>query len=511
MDKKRSLLNVIVSIVFRVLLIVSNLLVRRYLIRFIGNDVNGINSLYLSVVGVLAVAELGVGEAITFCMYKPIVEGDTIKVSALYNLFKRIYFIIGLVICFAGCGVMPFLPYLAKGYSTVNVNLYLTFGLMLASVVITYFFSAKISLINAYKDNYITTTINSCGQLLQQVLQIIVLFLTQSFVWYLCCRIVAALLQWIATELITQKKYSAILQNPKARIDGETKTEVVKNVKALFAHKIGGVLVNTIDSIIISAFIGVSMLGKYSNYTTIMTAMVGTIVLFFTPLTSILGHAFVEDKVAFKEHYDFFYVMNFMLGCVFFLGYYAVIDDLVALLFGRGLELDKSVSFVITVNYFIQFMRQATLLFKNSSGMFYYDRWKPLAEGFSNLILSILFVMLFKKIAGESFAVVGVIVATIITNLSICHIVEPAVLYKHAFNEPVKKYYLRNYSCMALFVLLLSVLHVCMVSMGNLWLELLINGCIAVGIAFVPFVVTILMNKKFRSRVSNFFGSRIVK
>lgn len=511
MDKKQSVLNVTVSIFFKIVLLISNLLVRRYLIRFIGNDVNGINSLYLSIIGVLAVAELGIGGAITYCMYKPIVEGDTVKVSALYNLFQRIYGLIGLVICIAGCGVMPFLPYLAKGYSTVNVNLYLTFGLMLASVVITYFFSAKISLINAYKDNYITTTINSCGQLLQQVLQIIVLFLTQSFVWYLSCRIVAALLQWIATELITQKKYSVILQNPKARIDGETKTEVVKNVKALFAHKIGGVLVNTIDSIIISAFIGVSMLGKYSNYTTIMTAMMGTIVLFFTPLTSILGHAFVENKVAFKEHYDFFYVMNFMLGCVFFLGYYAVIDDLVALLFGRGLELDKSVSFVITVNYFIQFMRQATLLFRDASGTFYYDRWKPLAEGFSNLILSILFVMLFKKIAGESFAVVGVIVATIITNLSICHIVEPAVLYKHAFNESVKKYYLRNYSCMALFVLLLAVLHVCMVAMGNLWLELLINGCIAVGIAFVPFVATILMNKKFRSRVSNFFGSRIVK
>ena len=368
-DKKRSVLNITISIFFKIVLLISNLLVRRYLIRFIGNDVNGINSLYLSVIGVLAVAELGVGEAITFCMYKPIVEGDTIKVSALYNLFKRIYFIIGLVICFAGCGVMPFLPYLAKGYSTVNVNLYLTFGLMLASVVITYFFSAKISLINAYKDNYITTTINSCGQLLQQVLQIIVLFLTQSFVWYLSCRIVAALLQWIATELITQKKYSVILQNPKARIDGETKTEVVKNVKALFAHKIGGVLVNTIDSIIISAFIGVSMLGKYSNYTTIMTAMVGTIVLFFTPLTSILGHAFVENKEAFKEHYDFFYVMNFMLGCVFFLGYYAVIDDLVALLFGRGLELDKSVSFVITVNYFIQFMRLRNFLFINITTM----------------------------------------------------------------------------------------------------------------------------------------------
>ena len=153
MDKKRSIINISVSIAFKVLLLVGNILVRRFLIKYIGNDVNGLNSLYLSIIGFLAVAELGIGTAITFCMYKPIVDGDNDKVAALYGLFKKVYLIIGAIIAAGGCLIMPLLPYLAKDHN-VDVNLYLTFALMLVSVVITYAFSAKVSLVNAYKNNY---------------------------------------------------------------------------------------------------------------------------------------------------------------------------------------------------------------------------------------------------------------------------------------------------------------------------------------------------------------------
>lgn len=498
MEKKRSILNVAISIIFKIVLLISNLLVRRYLIRYLGNDINGLNSLYLSIIGVLAVAELGVGDAITFCMYKPIVEGDTKKIASLYSLFKKVYLIIGLIIAVAGCLLMPFLPYLAKGYTDLDVNLYLTFGLMLASVVVTYLFSANTSLMNAYRDNYITTTITSSGQLFQHCLQFIVLFLTQSFVWYLICRIVSAGVQWLLTEIVTRKKYSPIRSYVGVHIDKDTKNGIIKNVKALFMHRIGGVLVNTIDSIVISAFIGVAILGKYSNYTTIMTAMTGTITLFFTPLTSTIGHLFVQDKNAFIRYYNFFCTMNFALGCIFFLGYYSVIDNLIMLFFGEGLELEKSISFVITVNYFIQFMRQSTLLFRDASGTFYYDRWKPLAEGLSNLVLSIVFVILFQNFVSDNFAVVGVIMATIITNVFICHIVEPHVLHKHAFHASAKKYYLRNYCYMAMFVILLIILDFCMVTIENKWLELLINGSIAIGLAFIPIITIFCGDKDFR-------------
>lgn len=497
MDKRRGILNVIVSIIFRVAILVANILVRRYIIKFVGNEINGLNSLYISILDFLSVAELGVGSAITFCMYKPIVEGDNDKVAALYGLFTKLYLIIGGIILVGGCAIMPALPYLAKDYQTVDVNLYLTFGLMLASVVLSYVFSSKTSLINAYKNNYITTTISSVGILVQCGMQIAVLVCAQSFVWFLICRIIAIVLQWAATEIFARVRYKDILGN-KQKIDAETKKEVTKNVKAMFMHKIGGILVNTADSLIISAFIGVIILGKYSNYTTIVVSMTSVLGLCFTPLTSVIGHMCVEENgTTIKKYYTFFHTFNFILGTVFFLGYYAVVNDLIGIFFETGgvdLQLAHAVTYVITLNYFIQFMRQAANLFRDATGTFYNDRWKPLVEGSVNIGLSILFVLVFP----EEYNVVGVIAATIITNLLICHIVEPHVLYKYAFHAPAKRYYIRNYTYMAGFCLALVALHFSLQSFDNRWIDLLVNGCIAVSIAVIPCTIAVLANKDFR-------------
>lgn len=96
-------------------------------------------------------------------------------------------------------------------------------------------------------------------------------------------------------------------------------------------------------------------------------------------------------------------------------------------------------------------MRNAALLFRNASGIFYYDRWKPIAEGVVNLALSLLFVMVFP----EEYRVVGVIVATIITNLLICDTVEPFVVFKHVFGQKPGKFYVKNYTYIGLFIVAL--------------------------------------------------------
>ena len=183
MDKKKSLLNVFVSVGFKIITMIMVILVKRVLIDICGNEVNGLNALYLSVVGFLSVAELGVGSAITFCMYKPIVEGNVRKVSALYGLFQRVYCIIGVVILLVGLVLTPFIHYLAADYTSLDINLSSTFVLMLISVVVSYFFGAKTALINAYKNNYITTAISSSGIILQYILQIATLVWTRSFVY----------------------------------------------------------------------------------------------------------------------------------------------------------------------------------------------------------------------------------------------------------------------------------------------------------------------------------------
>lgn len=488
MDIKKGKLNVSISIAFKIITMVMSVVVKMALVRICGNEVNGLNSLYISIIGVLSVAELGIGSAITFSMYKPIVEGDDVTVSALYHLFERLYLLIGSIIFVGGLIITPFLPFFAKDYTELNVNMYVTFLLILVSVILTYLFSAKTSLINAYKNNYITTAITQGGVTFQYFLQIAVLLLTKSFICYLICRIIAVALQWSITEVITKKKYGAIIK-AKAKLDQATKAGVKRNVKAMFMHKIGYVLVNTVDSIVISAFVGVVSLGEYSNYILILSSMTGIITLVFTSLTSVIGHLCVEeDKETAKKYCESFHLLNFIIGTVFFLGYYAVADNLIALLFSAELIASKSVSFVITLNGFVQFMRRSTLMFRDATGSFYADRWKPLVEGICNIVLSIVFV--------RFFGVVGVLIATIITTLLICHIVEPYVLYQNAFGQSPRKYYLKNYVMILSFGFTLIVLNSCLPIGSNGLLQLLTNGVISVVFSLLLSGGILLANRK---------------
>jgi peptidoglycan biosynthesis protein MviN/MurJ (putative lipid II flippase) len=145
-------------------------------------------------------------------------------------------------------------------------------------------------------------------------------------------------------------------------------------------------------------------------------------------------------------------------------------------------------------------MRNAARLFRDSTGTFYNDRWRPLVEGIINIVLSILFVL----ILPEGYRVVGVIVATIITNMFICHIVEPHVLYKYAFKRNAKGYYIRNYLYIVIFTAALIGLNFCMVSLENQWLELLANGCISVAISLGISIVAICLNRDFRHYIGVF-------
>ena len=264
-DSSNAKKNVIISILFKIILLILSLVARRFLINYVGNDANGLNSLFISIVGFLGITELGISTAIIYCMYEPIAINDVSRIRQLYTLFKRIYLIIGLIVLATGLIVLFLLPILSKGYDDITI-LYTSYLLSLFAVVITYFYSAKMSLINAYKNNYISTLISSIGLIIQYISQIVILIITKSFIYYCVCKIVASLIQYVLFSLYNKHKD---ITSHNEKIEPELKTKVVKNVRAMFLHKIGDVIFGTVDSLVISAIIGVVVLGYYSNYLTI--------------------------------------------------------------------------------------------------------------------------------------------------------------------------------------------------------------------------------------------------
>lgn len=500
MDKKRGVLNISASVASRILLLFIALFIRRLLIQNIGNDVNGLNSLYTSIIGLLSVAELGVGSAIVFSMYRPIVDGDDRTVGALFCLYKKLYRIIGAVIFIAGSVVMPFLPRLINDYESIGVNVYITFFLTLVSVTLSYLYSAKTSLIEAHKNNYITTGIATISRLLRYILQIAAILIWKSYTVYLTCQVIETVVIWVMTERTVRRMYPEIIcMNEK--LNDDTSREVEKNIKAMFMHKIGAVLVGAIDSLVISAFIGVVILGKYSNYTVLAGVVSSIIALFFTPLTSVIGHmCAVSPKEDIKRYFGYFYSINYILGVVFFMGYYAVIDDAVTLFFGKGLDLPEAVAYLISLNQFIGYLRYAQLTFRDAAGVFYYDRWKPLVSSMSNLGLSILLV----KILPQDYALAGVIIATIITWMLICDTVEPYILYRHVFRQSPAGFICRNYVYIVLFAAGLLIMDGVRLSFERVWVELIFNGMISLGVSGGLLLLTGLIDRRFRENGRTF-------
>lgn len=476
-DKKKSLLNISVAIFFKILLLIFSFWVRRLLIQYLGNEYNGINSLFTSIIGILSIAELGVGSAITFCMYRPIVEKNDAKIAALYNLFRKLYSIIGIIILVAGLVVSIFLPYLAKDYTISSGELYRYFYLFLLSSVLTYFFGAKTSLICAHKNNYISTTIASLVCIFQQIIQILGLIYFRSFYIYLIAKSIDAVVQYIFLTIYCERYYKKYIHT-KNVLQEQEKKDVKKNIAALFLHQITAMIFSSVDNLVISAMFGVIILGKYANYYLILSSMNEVIKLIFTSLTSIIGQLIVKkEKREINRIYSMFNNLNIIVGFVFYLGYYAIINELITFCFGDDLLLDTTLVILLTCTYFIQYLRQACANFKDSAGLFYKDRYIAVITAFSNVVLSIIFAYL--------FGIYGVLLATLLIIVLIYHPVDSYILHKYLFER--KPYWDLMHKLVAIIVFVGAVflMHYVHIKNDKLIIEIIENGFVSVGISLV--------------------------
>lgn len=491
MDKKKAFLNITISLSAKIVTLVVVFFARRFLIIHLGNDANGLYSLFISILGFLSLAELGIGAAITFSMYRPIVENDTVKLAALYHLSKKIFTIIGMVIFTVGLLLTPLIPMLAKDYAFSNI-IYFDYVLYLLATTITYFFACETTLINAYKNNYITSSIRSIGLALEGVLQIIIVYQGGGFTLFITVIVVSNILQWLATRL-SFKPYKANL-SIKHRLDTSSKQMLLNNTFAMFLHKIGGVLIYSSSNIIISAFLGVYILGIYSNYLLITSGINTIVFLFFTSILSILGHFYVEKtKKEYFELFNIIYTIGIVLGAFIYLGFYATADIFIASFFGQEFLIDKTTLFLIAVYNFAQFVRQPVLIFKDASGNFYRDRFKPIFEGIVNLVLSIVLV--------NHLGINGVLIALIFTNIAIGQVIESHVLFKYGFELKVLKYNINNFLYFIVFCFTLLSFSILSIKDTPIMIYIIQSVLASLVISILYVFIFFLFNKNFRNAI----------
>lgn len=501
MRAQNSIKNTIISIIMSIATILIGLVTQKIFINVLGTEYLGLNGLFTNILSMLAIAELGIGSAIIYSLYKPIAEKNIEKIKALMNFYKKSYRYIAILVTLIGILIIPFLNVIV-GENNIQSNIIIIYLLFLSDTVVSYLLTYKRSILYASQKTYIINIIHILYLILMNGLQIIILFYTQNYILYLIIKIVFRILENIIITIIADKMYPYIKQKNNSKIDKETKDSIIKKVKGLIFHKIGAFIVLGSDNIIISTFLGISTVGLYTNYNTILQAVNSLFSQVFSSITASVGNLLVEEKNDKEKLYVTYKRMLFVNAWMYTFSSVAIlclIEPFIKIWIGDNYLLSYNVLIVLVINCYVQGMRKTYNTFKEAAGIFHEDRFIPIIESIVNIIASIVLLKI--------FGLAGVFMGTIISTMVLFLYSYPKYVYNNLFGKTYKQYIIDNLKYVIVFFIccIITATVTNNILLNNMYLQLILNGI------FVVLIPNIIQYGIFRKKDEFLYAKTIIK
>ena len=451
----------------------------------------GINGLFSNILGMLSLAELGVGSAILYNMYAPVAKNDIRRIKALMNFYKSTYIKIGVIVLVSGVLLTPWLDILIKDKPDIK-GLQLIYILYVFNNAVSYFFIYKQTILIASQQNYIITKVTIIKNVCMNIFQILFLLITHKFLPYLVISIISTILFNVYNSYIADKMYPYLKEN-REYLSKEEKKLIYKDVYAMMAHKIGGVIVTGTDNLLLSAYVGITAVGLYSNYVLVLTSVKGFLNQAYDSLLSSIGNLVnTETGEIVYSVYKKLYLLSFWISSLISIGFSCLVNPVVQLVFGEEYLFEDKIVLIMGLNFYVSDLagiRAVTNKFKSAYGLFWKDRYKPYFESFINLAASI---VLLKK-----FGFIGVLLGTLVSTLCTCFWIEPFVLFKYGFHKSMGEYiksYIKYFSMFVFAWFATKVLTLWV----NSWLEILFGFVVCLFVPCVIFWLGCRRSKEFR-------------
>lgn len=434
MRSAKSIKNVLVTWAGLFFVSMGGFVVRIVLARVMAEEYLGLNGLFGNIISVLSLAELGVGPAITFSLYRPIAENDTKQITALMQLYRKFYIGVGLFVLVVGTALTPFLPYLIKDMPQNVEHIYFIYFLYVLNSSLSYFYSYKIVYVSANQNYYLYSMNHAICYVCMYAMQVIVLALTKNFIVFYTIQVITTALENLNISRIADKRYPILKSKEQYELPVETVKTIKTNVFAAIGHNIGNVVLNSTDNIIISKFVGLVETGMYSNYLLVTSTVNMFLNQAFSAVMSSIGNLGVEGTEEQKE--DSFYLVyfaNFWIYCFASIAILVLASPFISLAFGDNYVMNFAVVAIIGLNFFATGMRQTCITFKSAYGILIQDVHKAYIEAIVNLVVSVILV--------QNFGVFGVLLGTLISNYAVAFWIEPKVLFKYGLHKKPWKYF----------------------------------------------------------------------
>jgi len=478
MRTRRTLYNSFAGLFYYAVTILLGIVNRKVVIEILGIEYQGINGLFSNVLSMLSIAELGIGTAIIYHLYGPIRENNIPAIRSLMQFYKKCYMVIAGIIACLGVGLIPVLPYIVAE-NTLPYSLAELYIWFLLDAVVSYLFTYKRSIMIADQKNYMVIGCDLVYQLVVKLGQIAVLFLTHNFICYLIVMAVTRIAENLFLNALSERMYPFLREKDAAPVSRELLEDIKQKVRGMIFHKIGSFVVLGTDNLLISKFLGLRMVGIYSNYHLIINAIKNICTQVVTAATASVGQLLTEGNR--EKSYEIFMEMQvFNTGLIHCaaVGIYCTATPLISLVFGEEFTLSKGTLLVLAFNFYIQGLRNVFGIFKEAAGILYEDRFVPVIESTVNLVLSLIFL--------RYFGIAGVFMGTIASTCIIFGYTYPFLVYKKIFARSLRGYFTE----LAWPLLLLSVSLYCSGRLSEIFLHQNLYGQVAANILIAVAVST---------------------
>ncbi|MCH4191051.1 MAG: polysaccharide biosynthesis protein [Butyrivibrio sp.] len=424
---------------------------RKVFIMRLSGTLLGVNGFYTGILSALSLAELGIGTALNFSLYKPVAEGDTEKIKSYMALYRKAYRIIAIIVAAIGLCIAPFLQYIIKDPGSNSMtDLTLYYFIFLFNSVSSYFVAYKYSLVNAEQKTYIQTNITTVTKMISVTAQIIVLFITANFYCYLLTDAAIQLLQKFFVSWYLNRKYPYLTEKNITPLTREETGVIVKKTKALMWIKIGDTARLQTDSIIITAFVSVATTGVVDNFTMVISTISNFVNIIFNSALPGFGNLIATEsrqkqKQLFKV-YRFFAIWIYGYSAV---GFVILLSPLITIMYGKEWALAQGIIALIIADYYFKGDRIVLSNFETAAGVFEPEKYIPMIEGAVNLVLSIWLAI--------RIGLAGVYVGTVVSGL-IGNVIKPWIVYKYCFHESTAEYFKDTVKYVLVLALQLAVL-----------------------------------------------------
>ncbi len=490
--KKNVYLNVIFGYVAQIGIILLSFIGRKIFLNYLSIEYLGINGLYSNILTILSLPELGVDSAVVYFLYKPVAENNQELIKAYVKYFEKIYFLLAVGILLLGLCLLPFLQYIIKSdLSLRDLNIY--YILFLANTCMSYLAAHKVALLSAYQEQRVQKMAMLSSNIVLQLLYIVVLVICHNYYLYVITTILGTLTNNLILNILCNK-YHPLKKS--AKIYSIEKKSILKKIQSTFIYKIGVVLINSTDNVLISVLVSTSAVGLYSNYYTVISGISAFIAIINTSLISSVGNLGAKNESE-KQYKYFNLIIDFYhyVAATGAIGFYMLLNNFITIWLGSEYLFDQSVVFTIAFSFYITTTVNPVWMYREANGLFEKVKYLMIITAVLNIILSIIF--------GKMCGVFGILLATSISRIITSVWYEPKILFNSVFKKNVAVYWKKQIKNVLATIISFIAVFVLIGNMSDTVLFFCIKGMIVVAVTSIVFIILNLDKVKMLRRKDN--------